>query len=465
MTAVEAQDGAGQVVEAEAKAAVTINAAKETDEAMTDAEADGDITTNDDENNENEEEEDETLCSLVAKFGKDRIILTDLPASTTTIKELKDMLQVQTRVLPMRQKLIGLNLDKKNNNNAAVAAGAKRKVTDDTTLMELKPKPMTSKSNTISLPEGALYFECILMGTPEDAIFVDPAKRDDLPDVIDDFDLDFTAGSELWERHVANQDLLKQSIAQTEIHVMNAPRPNYPLMVLDLDHTLLDFSSKALRESTSVDHAHLHAQIMKRPFMDEFLTRAYVHYDLVVWSQTSWRWLETKLIELGMVSHPGYKFTFVLDKTSMFAITSTKKNSGEHYRHHVKPLELIWTKFPTNYNATNTVHVDDLTRNFALNMPNGLRIKAYYRKKLKKRTRDVELEAMSIYLDRLAKEAPNQFDLVDFNIWQDVVNGSREFHIKPRLLSSSSSAIKDVSGTKNENSSSDDDQDKKPAAS
>ena len=30
------------------------------------------------------------------------------------------------------------------------------------------------------------------------------------------------------------------------------------------------------------------------------------------------QWLETKLTELGMLTHPGYKFTFVLDKTSMF---------------------------------------------------------------------------------------------------------------------------------------------------
>ena len=28
---------------------------------------------------------------------------------------------------------------------------------------------------------------------------------------------------------------------------------------------------------------------MKRPYMDDFLTKAYQHYDLVVWSQTSWR--------------------------------------------------------------------------------------------------------------------------------------------------------------------------------
>ena len=36
------------------------------------------------------------------------------------------------------------------------------------------------------------------MGTPEEKIFIDPSDRksQDLPDVIDDFDLDFNAGSD-----------------------------------------------------------------------------------------------------------------------------------------------------------------------------------------------------------------------------------------------------------------------------
>jgi ubiquitin-like domain-containing CTD phosphatase 1 len=77
--------------------------------------------------------------------------------------------------------------------------------------------------------------------------------------------------------------------------------------------------------------------------MDDFLTWAYKYYDLVVWSQTSWRWLEIKLTELGMISHPGYKICFVLDKTSMFKIVSCKR-SGKKVEHSVKPLQIIWSK-------------------------------------------------------------------------------------------------------------------------
>jgi ubiquitin-like domain-containing CTD phosphatase 1 len=203
---------------------------------------------------------------------------------------------------------------------------------------------------------------------------------------------------------------------------MNEPRENKPLLVLDLDHTLLDFSSKTLqRDVESRGSSRSAAEAMKRPHMDSFLTMAYLHYDLVVWSQTSWRWLETKLIELGMVSNPGYKFCFVLDKTSMFAITSTKRD-GSSYKHQVKPLQLIWSKYP-RWGSHNTCHLDDLSRNFALNLKSGLKVSAYYRKKSKGR-RDAELLGLQGYLERLAQSGLS-FDKVDFTFWMDVASGKK----------------------------------------
>lgn len=179
--------------------------------------------------------------------------------------------------------------------------------------------------------------------------------------------------------------------------------------------------------------------------MDEFLVTAYKHYDLVVWSQTSWRvssatycviyrsslnscaddvpfqWLETKLTELGMLTHPGYRFCFVLDKTSMFTVKSTRRG-GTSVVHHVKPLQIIWSKFP-RWGSHNTVHVDDLSRNFALNLTCGLKIKGYYRKKSKAQ-RDTELLGLSKYLEELAT-ANVDFENVDFDSWADVVSGKR----------------------------------------
>lgn len=114
--------------------------------------------------------------------------------------------------------------------------------------------------------------------------------------------------------------------------------------------------------------------------MHELLTAVYPYYDICIWSQTSWRWLEIKLTQLGILTHPDYHVSFgttpplfiftiilfiVLDRTSMFSITSLKPD-GKTFKHEVKPLEVIWSKFP-ELNPGNTIHIDDLARNFALN--------------------------------------------------------------------------------------------------
>eukprot|EP00527_Entomoneis_sp_CCMP2396_P006172 CAMPEP_0198147544 /NCGR_PEP_ID=MMETSP1443-20131203/36490_1 /TAXON_ID=186043 /ORGANISM="Entomoneis sp., Strain CCMP2396" /LENGTH=427 /DNA_ID=CAMNT_0043811929 /DNA_START=11 /DNA_END=1294 /DNA_ORIENTATION=+ len=341
--------------------------------------------------------------TLVAKFAKERITVSDLDPDTT-IGQVKLMIQEQTRILPKRQKLVGL---------IAQQGGAKG-VTDDLTLSKLKVK---GKKNGCSTS----VFEFILMGTPEEEIFVDPADCDDLPDVIDDFDLDFNAGSEEWLQHAAIQGNLKQFTDKTEIHMMN-PTRGKPLLVLDLDHTLLDFSSKTLRRTTDDNSGTAVANAMKRPGMDQFLTQCYQLYDLAVWSQTSWRWLETKLIELGMVSHTGYKFCFVLDKTSMFTVKSTRRN-GTSVEHHVKPLQIIWSKL-LQFNSSNTVHIDDLSRNFALNLSSGIQCTAYHRKKHGGKD-DSELYALAYYLKELAL-AQLDFDLVDFSHWRGVCDGSKK---------------------------------------
>ena len=133
------------------------------------------------------------------------------------------------------------------------------------------------------------------------------------------------------------------------------------------------------------------------------------------------KWLETKLTELGMLMHPGYKFCFVLDKTSMFTVKSTRRG-GSSVVHHVKPLQIIWTKFP-RWGSHNTVHIDDLSRNFALNLTSGIKISGYYRKKSKAR-RDTELLGLAKYLEELAASKVD-FNEVDFDVWADVVSGKR----------------------------------------
>ncbi len=190
--------------------------------------------------------------TLIAKYGKQKVNLPDIPSTSTTIRDIKEMLCDETGILPKRQKLIGLSK----------SGGGK--VDDETLLSELKVKGTKNDSKIV--------VQFILMGTPEAEIFVDPSEMEDLPDVVDDFDLDFNAGSEEWIQHKAKEDNLQKFTEKTETHIINPPREKKPLLVLDLDHTLLDFSSRTLRNDsqnaltvgTDVDAV---ANQLKRPYM------------------------------------------------------------------------------------------------------------------------------------------------------------------------------------------------------
>ena len=132
-----------------------------------------------------------------------------------------------------------------------------------------------------------------------------------------------------------------------------------------------------------------------------------------------------------------YKICFVLDKSSMFRIISSMTaadGSSSELKHSVKPLELLWAKvraFPIvtstvficesiglcvqvpEWNIHNTLHVDDLSRNFALNPRNGIKCSAWYRDSAETSassvtssygSEDTELLLLSKYLCHVATE-------------------------------------------------------------
>merc|ERR1711971_518680 len=143
------------------------------------------------------------------------------------------------------------------------------------------------------------------------------------------------------------------------------------------------------------------------------MEQGYKEYDIVVWSQTSWRWIEIKLTEMDMLQNSKYKITFVLDKKSMFTIQGGKDGNKRHY---VKPLQLIWSKYKGVYGEENTIHIDDLRRNFALNPQQGLTIKAYKKAHINKHTDD-ELLHLTHYLMLIAKL--DSFRNLDHDEWKD----------------------------------------------
>jgi ubiquitin-like domain-containing CTD phosphatase 1 len=118
----------------------------------------------------------------------------------------------------------------------------------------------------------------------------------------------------------------------------------------------------------------------------------------------------------------------------MFTVVSTKRD-GTQLKHHVKPLQIIWSKFPNRWGTHNTIHIDDLSRNFALNLNNGLQCTAYHRHNKKKHRhnsntsltngrRDTELVGLAKYLIQLVASGMT-FHTIDFTQWTDVIRGTK----------------------------------------
>ncbi|KAI3619268.1 ubiquitin-like domain-containing ctd phosphatase 1 [Moniliophthora roreri] len=108
----------------------------------------------------------------------------------------------------------------------------------------------------------------------------------------------------------------------------------------------------------------------------------------------------------------------VLDRTCMFTVFSER--GGKAVQHSVKALQIIWNHFP-QFNATNTIHVDDLSRNFALNPQCGLKIHAFKNAHSPQAMADRELFKLSRYLAYIAS-IPD-FQSLSHKVWKDVVRG------------------------------------------
>ncbi|RSH91132.1 hypothetical protein EHS25_010308 [Saitozyma podzolica] len=286
------------------------------------------------------------------------------------VYDFRNLIHGLTRVPPARQKLIGLSKGK------------------------LPPEADPLRFATLGIKKGCKF---TMIGTPEELSFKDP-KDVFLPEVLDDFDVTYAshpAGISGKKRRALppaddprNKRKVTEIVKTRPITVMSEPRPGKRLLVLDLDYTLVD--TKPLLAGS------LPSEECARPGMHEFLEAVYPHYDIVIWSQTHWSWLETKLVELGVIGGPrNYKVCFVADRTTMFPIFSQK--NGQPYKHEVKPLAYFWSSFP-HWSPKNTIHIDDLSRNFALNPGEGLKIRAFNAAGTFEGMQDSELAKLSQYV-------------------------------------------------------------------
>lgn len=324
----------------------------------------------------------ESSLAIVIKHAGSEFRIENL-MQDHTIHYVKLQIEELTAVRSVRQKLFGIKTK------------SGQPLTDDVTLEEtnfsdgMKVMMMGSKETEIQDVEQA-------------SMIRQPPLEDDF-DIFDDDELDPDTRIPKEPEYAAK---IARRVKHYKIKMLNEPRPNKKLLVLDIDYTLFDHRSTAQTASE-----------LMRPYLHEFLTLAYQDYDIVIWSATSMRYIEAKMNELKVSTNPNYKIVFYLDSAAMISVHSQKYGLLN-----VKPLAVIWGKFAGQYTPRNTIMFDDTRRNFLMNPQNGLKIKAF-REAFKNRDSDQELLHLSKYLSKIAKL--DDFTPLDHRYWQRYIKASK----------------------------------------
>ncbi|KAF4615210.1 hypothetical protein D9613_003191 [Agrocybe pediades] len=272
-----------------------------------------------------------------------------------------------------------------------------------------KLPPDESRISELSISPSKKF---TVIGTPEGDEIKDPSQLAMLPDVVNDLDVDFTENMNASTRYKTdprNIRKVQEATKNLQVNIIHPLREGKKLLVLDIDYTILDTKPLTTGSLPPAECA--------RPGLHDFLEAIYPFYDICIWSQTSWIWLETKLVELEMIgAQRNYHISFVLDKTCMFTVFGERDNKP--WTHSVKALQIIWNHFP-QFNATNTIHVDDLSRNFALNPNEGLKISAFKHAHTPEAMADKELHKLARYMRHIANV--KDFTTLSHKDWKHVV--------------------------------------------
>jgi len=216
--------------------------------------------------------------------------------------------------------------------------------------------------------------------------------------VVDDLDPDITETGLYTTPDDQKKIDRRVEVINTIVEIKNPLRDGKKLLVLDIDYTLFDHRTPAET-----------AWELRRPYLHEFLSTVYPHYDICLWSATSKKWIDLKMKEVGVYDHGDYKISMVLDIRAMISV----------YREpygvvNCKPLEVIWRTY-TQFSRANTIMFDDLRRNFLMNPQSGLRIRPF-KNAHKLRETDTELLRLTRYLLFINKEAT--FENLNHKEWE-----------------------------------------------
>lgn len=238
----------------------------------------------------------------------------------------------------------------------------------------------------------------MMVGSREEDIASVNEKPESDDNVVNDFEEE-QAEVESYENKEVYLAKIRRRVKEYKIELLNQPREGKKLLVLDIDYTLFDHRSSA---ETGVE--------LMRPYLHEFLAEAYVHYDIVIWSATSLKWIVEKMKLLGVQANENYKILCYLDYNAMISVHCPKRGVVD-----VKPLGVIWAKFE-QYTSKNTIMFDDIRRNFLMNPRSGLRIKPFNNCHLN-RSKDKELLKLATYLKNIAENCED-FNKLNHRKWE-----------------------------------------------
>ena len=173
-----------------------------------------------------------------------------------------------------------------------------------------------------------------------------------------------------------------------------------PLLVLDLDEALVHTVYAPL-PGRQPDFVHGEFIVYKRPFLDEFLTRVWKHFDVAVWSAGGSGYVRP-VVEIIMKEHPAPLFVWSFERCTR------RFDQETHEVYHIKDLKKVRK---LGFDSRRILIVDDTPRNSIRNFGSAVYISAF-----EGQSDDRELVYLADYLDTLASE-PN-FRVIEKRWWR-----------------------------------------------
>ena len=169
---------------------------------------------------------------------------------------------------------------------------------------------------------------------------------------------------------------------------MHAP----PLLILDLDETLIHASATKVREEA--DFQSFHYFVYKRPGLNEFLSTCAQHFKLAIWSSASDVYVQAIVQQ---ILPPGITLEFVWGRSRCTPFTTPQIDEYRYYNldgtssyEYAKRLKKVRRR---GFSLHRTLIVDDTPAKVKQNYGNAIYIKPYLGE-----IADEELHYLTAYL-------------------------------------------------------------------